>query len=125
MPSLRFTRQQRLTHAREFQGVFAARLRKVRGPLTVFARANALATARLGLSIGRAVGPAVRRARLKRHLREAFRIIQHDLPRHDAGAYDLIVSARAHDELGLEEYRTLLLDASRALDAEFRKRAAR
>lgn len=125
MPSLRFTRRQRLTHAREFQGVFGARLRKVRGPLTVFGRANALGTARLGLSIGRAVGTAVRRARLKRHLREAFRMIQHDLPRHEAGGYDLVVGARAHDELGLDEYRGLLMEAARAIDADWRRRAAR
>lgn len=105
--------------------MFDARLRKVRGPLTVFARANALTTPRLGLSIGRAVGPAVRRARLKRHLREAFRQVQHDLPRHEGGCYDLIVGARAHDELALGEYRALLLEAARALDAESRKRVAR
>ncbi len=125
MPTHRFTRQQRLTHAREFKGVFDARLRKVRGPLTVFARANALTTPRLGLSIGRAVGPAVRRARLKRHLREAFRMVQHDLPRHGGGCYDLVVGARAHDELALGEYQGLLIEAARALDADHRKRVAR
>lgn len=123
VPSLSFSSKLRLSHAREFQAVYAARLRKPKGPLVIFARANQLAHHRLGLSIGRAIGNAVRRNRLKRHIREAFRLLQHDLPRHEGGSYDLVVAARPHDELPLESYRQLLLEAATHLHKDSTKRA--
>ena len=48
--------------------------------LVVYAAANDLPHARLGLSVGRRVGNAVRRNRWKRLLREAFRRSQAELP---------------------------------------------
>jgi ribonuclease P protein component len=124
-PSLSFPRKLRLSHAREFEAVYAARLRKPKGPLILFAKPNELPHHRLGLSIGRAVGNAVRRNRLKRHIREAFRLLQHDLPRHPAGSYDLVVAARPHDELDLDSYRTLIADAAAHLHKDATRRAER
>jgi len=98
----------RLRHDREFQAVFAARVKKSDGPLTAFTLSNSLPHHRLGLSIGRRVGGAVRRARLKRHLREAFRATRHELPLHPAGGYDIVIAAQKHDELPLEQYKALL-----------------
>lgn len=125
MPSLAFPRKLRLSHAREFDAVFAAKLRKPRGPIIIFAKANALPHHRLGLSISRAVGNAVVRSRLKRHIREAFRLHQHDLPRHDDGGYDLVVAARKHKELSLLDYERLLTEGAAQAHAEHEKRAAR
>lgn len=123
--SLAFPRKLRLSHAREFEAVYAARLRKPRGPLILFAKPNSLPHHRLGLSIGRAVGSAVRRNRLKRHIREAFRLSRHDWPVHGGGAYDVVVGARKHDELELADYISLLAEGLRQLHKDSEKRAAR
>ena len=69
-----------MTHAREYQGVYAYRLRAVRGPMTLSIRPNDLPHWRLGLAVSRRAGTAVARNRAKRLTREAFRHAQHGLP---------------------------------------------
>jgi ribonuclease P protein component len=124
-PSRRFGRTQRLTHAREFQAVFAEKMRKTAGPLAVFLVPRA-GGHRLGLSIGRVVGNAVTRNRLKRMIREAFRLHQHEFPTPDAGkGYDMVVSARVHAPMTLDEYARALLAAVAAGDKDHRKRRER
>jgi len=57
---------------------------------TVIARPNGLEHARLGMAVGiRAAGTAVNRNRVKRIVREAFRVSHRELP-----AVDLVVNAR-------------------------------
>lgn len=113
-----FGRSRRLTHAREFQAVYGARCRKALGPLVVHGRPNGLPHPRLGLSVSRKVGAAVVRNRLKRLIREAFRIMQHDFPR----GYDLIVVVRPHEPLNLAAYQHLLHKAVRQIHQEWDKR---
>ena len=127
---LTFRRRHRLTHAREFQAAFAAKLRKSAGPLTVFLNPTDHPEPRLGLSIGRRVGNAVVRNRLKRHLREAFRHLRADLPAPlqsgpRAGSYDVVVSARAHTPLAQGEYRSMLASAIRRAHTEHERRLRR
>ncbi len=105
-----FRARHRLTHARQFAAVYARRCRAARGPLVVFAARNQLPHPRLGLSVGRRVGPAVRRNRMKRLIRESFRLIQHELPRAGGTSVDLVVSVHPHEELRPDEYRRLLGD---------------
>lgn len=94
--SLHFRARHRLTHAREFDSVYAAKVRKMRGAITLFARPNTLGWARLGLAVSSRIGGAVVRNRWKRLIREAFRLQQHTLPRTAEGmGYDLIVSVRS------------------------------
>ncbi|MFG0307079.1 MAG: ribonuclease P protein component [Phycisphaerales bacterium JB040] len=123
----RFRRRDRLTHAREFQSVFDARLRKSRGPITVFARPNGLGHDRLGLSIGRRVGNAAVRARAKRLIREAFRLSGPERGESSAGGVDYVVSSRPHPgyadrSLKAGEVRGWLLDAIGACRREQAKR---
>lgn len=112
-----FPRTHRLRRPGEFKNVYAGDRRRRAGPLLVWARPNDLGHCRLGLAIGRRVGGAVRRARLKRMVRETFRLMQHDLP----GGYDIVVTAQAHDPLPLAEYQRLLSKALRKLHERWTK----
>jgi ribonuclease P protein component len=103
---LTFPKTHRLRTQRDFDAIYKGGAAKTIGPLRVIGLPNALGHRRLGLSVSKRIGKAVARNRLKRMLREAFRISQHDLP----GAYDLVVIARPHEPLGLEDYRRMLLD---------------
>lgn len=115
-----------MTQDREFRAVFGNRLAKSRGPLTIFLRPNTLPEHRLGLSIGRRVGGAVVRVRLKRHIRESFRLDRPVYPHSSEGAsYDIIVSVRAHKPLSLNEYRARLRDGIDAAHREHLKRAVK
>jgi ribonuclease P protein component len=128
-PGSRLTlgRAQRLTHARQFQRVHETRLRKWRGPISLSACPNDLPHSRLGLAISRSVGgdrgktrgTAVIRNRLKRLLREAFRLDQHSLP----AGYDYVIGARPHELLSLQDYRRLLHDLAGDVVAETARRA--
>ncbi|HZN69115.1 MAG TPA: ribonuclease P protein component [Tepidisphaeraceae bacterium] len=99
-----FPKSRRMRLPAEFSAVYEARVRESRGPLTVYARPNDLPHPRLGLSVSRKVGTAVRRNRIKRLVRESFRLLQHDLPQ----GYDLLVVVRPHEPLLLADYQKLL-----------------
>lgn len=117
-PRLTFRRRQRLTHAREYQRAFKEGLKKVRGPLVVFAAENGLDHARIGLSVSGRVGNAVERNRIKRLLREAFRLGQREMP----PGLDLVVTVRPHRALPLAAYSDLLRNASASLEREWQRR---
>ena len=72
----------------------------------------------MGLSVSRRVGTAPRRNRIKRMLRESFRLLQHELP----GGYDWIVVVRAHEPLKLTEYQDLLRRLTVKLQSIWSKR---
>src|SRR5262245_34502932 len=69
-----FPRSHRLGGRGTFKAIRDTGVRESRGPLTCWAVPNELRHSRLGISIGRVVGTAVRRNRIKRMLREAFRL---------------------------------------------------
>jgi ribonuclease P protein component len=117
MPALRFTKAMQLTHDREYQRVYAARTSVMRSPLRVSAVANALAVSRLGLSVPRRVGTNVKRNRIKRLIREAFRLNQRAIP----SGLDLVVGVLPHDERTLDDYAALLLNAAETLATKVRR----
>lgn len=99
-----FPKALHLRSPREFDAVYKNKTRESRGPLTVYALPNELGHPRIGFSVARKVGTAPRRNRIRRLLREAFRLMQHDFPR----GYDLVVVVRPHEPLMLADYQRLL-----------------
>jgi ribonuclease P protein component len=108
-----YPKTHRLCHRLSFVAVREKGRRDSRGPVTVRALANPLGHCRLGMSIGRHVGNAVRRNRIKRLLREAFRMLQYDFP----AGYDILITVRAHEPLTLGEYQKILSGAMGRLGA--------
>ncbi|MFG0275386.1 MAG: ribonuclease P protein component [Phycisphaerales bacterium] len=120
-PSLHFRRRHRLSRSLDYRAAYKQGKRKPRGPLLIFARPNGLDHARLGLSVPRRVGNAVERNRVKRRLREAFRLLMPSMP----PGYDVVISVRPHAPLPMAEYQGLLESAWRSLDGDWRRHAAR
>jgi ribonuclease P protein component len=102
-----FSHRQRLHGSRAFAAVFDAQMRKNLGVI--------------GLSVPRRVGGAVVRVRIKRRLREAFRLGQHDVP----AGYDLVVVVRPHEALAVAEYQALLADGIARIHELALKRAGK
>jgi ribonuclease P protein component len=99
-----FPKTHRIRSRVAFSAVFDGGVKAGKGPVVVYGARNGLEHSRLGLSVSRRVGNAVRRNRIKRLVREAFRLMQHDLP----AGYDFVVVVRAHEPLVLVEYQRLL-----------------
>ncbi|MBL4700271.1 MAG: ribonuclease P protein component [Phycisphaeraceae bacterium] len=117
MKQYRFTYAQKLHGKNLFTAVYQQGQRKNCGPILVVATPNQTAFNRMGLSISRKVGNAVKRHRIKRLLREAFRLTQNDLPT----GYDMIVIVRPHPTLCLADYQRILSDAINALHLRWEK----
>ncbi|MEM8756313.1 MAG: ribonuclease P protein component [Planctomycetota bacterium] len=119
-----FRRHHRLSRALDYRAVFDAGLRSGAGPITVFVRPNGLGHPRLGLSIGRRVGPAVSRVAVKRRVRDAFRFMAAEWP-DNRPSLDMIVSARAHELRTPAEYRSLIEQALDRLRRPLARRVGR
>lgn len=139
---LHFRSRHRVQHEREFDAIYAARVRKQRGPIVVSTLPNALDHPRLGLSVGTRVGNAVVRNRCKRLIREAFRHEQHALARSLTGGYDIVVGVRSSPRksggggggvgrgegegfVPLAALRRVLVELVGEADAEWRRRSRR
>jgi ribonuclease P protein component len=101
----------RIRSSLDFAKIYEQRNRAGDEHLLVFASLNGLAYPRVGLSVSRKHGNAVRRARLKRLLREAFRLSQHELP----SGVDFILIPRPGSTAGLDGFRGSLLRLAQRL----------
>lgn len=126
-PRHTFRPHHRLTHNREFQAVYDARLRKSRAGIMLFSLPTSLPCHRLGLAVSsRTIPRAVDRNRAKRLIREAFRLSQHTLARTESGrALDLVVSVRTDRLPPLSALITLLADLTAECAAEWSRRDRR
>jgi ribonuclease P protein component len=88
-----FPRSHRILRKADFDAAFRDGHGASDGLLKVVARRTDLPHPRLGLAVGKATGDAVRRNRVKRLLREAFRLRRADLP----AGFDLVVVPKADD----------------------------
>ena len=139
----------RLTHALEYRRVYDAKVRKGAGAIIVHVAPNGRPHHRLGLAVGKSVGSAVARNRVKRLVREAFRLSWRAWPGapaavtaggaagaggaggaagagvSDAAGLDVVVSVRGHADLTLDEVRAMLARAVAEGASVLRKRAQR
>lgn len=98
---LRFPREARLLKASEFRAVFRTGCRARSGLLHARLRPNGGRRARLGLAVSRkAAGNAVVRNRVRRQLRDSFRVNQHRL-----AGLDVVVSLSRSSAVGAIDLR--------------------
>jgi len=98
----------RLSGRKAFARVFGGRHAAGNRLVVVYAMPNELDYARLGLTVGRRHGSAVRRNQIKRLLREAFRLSGDRMPR----GYDLVCVPRVGPPTVLEAYQRALVSAA-------------
>ena len=112
MKNYALSRSRRIA-ARDFATIFAGRQRAGDERLLLYAAANSLDRTRFGLSVSKKLGNAVRRASIKRRLREAFRLSQHDLPI----GLDLVLIPQRESAISsaVADYRKSLLELARRL----------
>jgi ribonuclease P protein component len=104
----RFRPEYRIRRGADFERAYRLRATAADERLLVFGHENGLAHPRLGLSVSRKVGGAVRRNRWKRLLREAFRLSRQRLP----PGLDLIVIPRQPEPPSLRQMEQSLTGLS-------------
>ena len=98
-PSERFLKREHLRLRRDFARVMGGKCKAADAVLVVYASRNNMTFSRIGISVSKRIGNAVRRHLVKRRIREAFRKSKADLP----GGLDIVCVARpAADDDGVD-----------------------
>ncbi|HKA05772.1 MAG TPA: ribonuclease P protein component [Gemmataceae bacterium] len=121
----RFRPNEHLRRPADFEAVYERRRSAADAILVVYVRENSLSHSRLGLSVSKKFGTAVRRNRIRRLLREAYRLEKADL----STGYDFVLIPRPLDNYSLEPFRHSLAKLTKQVirkilkDAETMNRA--
>jgi ribonuclease P protein component len=115
--SQRFLSAEHLRRPSDFKRVYDRRRSVSDAWLILYGCANGLPHLRLGLSVSRKYGPAVRRSRLRRLYREAFRLTKHELP----AGLDLVVIPRSANEPKLQDLKSAFVKLTGQLAAKLAK----
>ncbi|MBI4578482.1 MAG: ribonuclease P protein component [Planctomycetes bacterium] len=104
-------RSVRIRSRRDFDRAFRGGIRASDRWMTLYVGRNEGLPARLGISVARRFGTAVRRNRMKRLIREAFRTMRHELP----PATDWIALPRRGEQATVEQLKASFRDLARRL----------
>ncbi len=105
--ALTLGRNQRLRSKSDIERAFNKGLRRHHRPLSacVFRRTDDAAT-RIVVSIGKRCGNAVMRNRIRRRIREAYRLQQRQFPQ----GLDILIMVQRHEPLTMTDYQQVLHD---------------
>ena len=102
--SFTLPKSRRLKTPAQFQAAYGRKRSAADGCLIVYACEHDFPGPRLGVSVSKKVGNAVNRNRYKRLFREAFRLVQHQLPN-----ADYVMIPRPGPTPTLEEFKASLV----------------
>lgn len=120
MKPLGFPRSRRLQRPQDFQRVYDDGQRAGDEFVLIFAAPNQCGSTRIGLSVSRKHGNSVVRHRLKRLLREAYRLSQAETPE----GLDLVIIPRPGCKAGVQQYRESIAALSQRLARRLHREAA-
>lgn len=109
---LRFPPWRRLRNSRDFERIYALRQRTGDAHLLIFAALNDRGRTRIGLSVSRKHGNSVVRHRIRRLLREAYRLEQQRVPE---GLDLILIPGRDSATTTIEDYRRSLVQLTARL----------
>ncbi len=115
----RLPKWRRLRRQRDFAALFDGRCAAANHRMVVYAGPNGLDRSRMAVSVSRRLGEAVVRNRIKRRIREAFRLEQHEAP----AGYDYLLIAKPGGPHTLAEYRSAVRDLCRRAAKSAARRA--
>ena len=95
---------------RSFRRMYSKGKSAATATLVLYLRRNGAGENRLGLTVGTKVGKAVRRNRIRRRLREIYRLHEHELKQ----GYDVVIVAR--HKAAETDYHRLERDLLRAFE---------
>lgn len=113
-----FPKSKRLRRKVEFDSVYRNGMGITCHPLRIISMPNDLKGNRLGLAVPKRVGVAVRRNRVRRCLREAFRHLRWQSPT----GYDVMIIVRANQNLAPDEYQNLIIEGLNKLHERWNKK---
>ncbi len=85
--SFRFTKRERITQPQDFRRGMKLGRRRTSRNFILFLQKSENASHRLGIVVKKEIGPATYRNRMKRYIREFFRLHKHRI----RGSYDIIL----------------------------------
>ncbi|HWL08610.1 MAG TPA: ribonuclease P protein component [Planctomicrobium sp.] len=109
---LTFPSHFRIRSGRDFERIYEIKQKASDPILLIFGGTNGLPHSRIGLSVSRRHGNSVARHRLRRLLKEAFRLEQHHLP---SGLDLILIPGRESRHATQEMFRESLVQLSRRL----------
>jgi len=92
----RFTKEEKIKHPQDFRRVMKLGRKLQSKHFLLFLRDNEIGSHRFGMVLKKEIGPATYRNRIKRYLREFFRLHKHQI----RGSLDMVILSKKGPMLG-------------------------